>query len=374
MNFPRLTLPLVIVFAFLSGGCHSTVPPNDVVLTVNGQTIREPQVIAEADQRINANNARDRRKGLIFEESARPAMRDFLRDDALNTLIERVLIAQQLRADGLEVTEAEVEARFLENVQRFNQTPATAEQEILTQGKTLRSVKERLRWQTLGIEKLYERHAPEKPVLTEAEALQMYTDYPREFDRPEERRVSHILIRVASDAESATRQAARTRAEGLLQRLRAGEKFETLAQNYSDDELSSDQGGDRGYSDRGIITSPTDDPFGNAAFALKSLGEISDVVETRDGFHIIKLTGLKEARHLSFAEVKAALITDFRHREIGRFWETFGGDLRRRAKLEWSADELTRQRLAAARQRELNQRIEQEIAAQQQSEAAARAQ
>jgi len=337
----------------------------DIAVFVNGDPIPHAEVEAEADRWINANKARDASKGIIFEESGREATRALLRHEVLESLIERRLIAQQLRADNLEITEDEVDKHLQARMRALGQTPGQAAQEIEEQGKTLGDVRERIRWHTLGVEKLYTVHAADKQTLSDEAALKLYNDYPAEFDREEERRVRHILIRVNPDASAKVKQAARAKMEQLLQRIRAGEDFAALAKEYSDDELSRNRGGDRGFSGRGFIRGPGDDPFGDVAFAMKQIGEISDVVETRDGFHVIELTGLKEARRLSFEEVKDGMIADFRHREIGRFWSRFGGDLRAAANLDWTSHELFRQARAKRLQEKHNAKIERMIAREQ---------
>jgi parvulin-like peptidyl-prolyl isomerase len=332
------------------------------VVIVNGTPIRESQIVAEADNRINVNKVRDAAKGLIFEESAREAMRAALREEIIHSLAERVLIADQLNADGIKITDAEVDARFAEKAQTLGQTAAEAEHQVVKQERKLADVKARIRWNELGVEKLYAAHATDKMVLTEKEAHKIYSEYPAEFDRPETRRVSHLLVRANSEDSTEKKQAARAKAESLLMRIRAGEDFAALARQLSEDEASKTRGGDRGWSTRGIIFSEADDPFGNVAFAMKHVGQVSDVVETRDGYHIIKLTDLKEARRLPFEEVKDQLIADFRHREIGAFWDRFGGRLWAKARIEYSPDELDRRAERKRQQQKLNEEMERLIA------------
>ena len=75
---------------------------------------------------------------------------------------------------------------------------------------------------------------------------------------------------------------------------------------------------------------------------MKSVGDISDLVETLDGYEIIKLTGLKEARQKPFGEVKGQIIAKDRFRRIDRFWNAFAAKLRNEAKVVWSPQELKR--------------------------------
>lgn len=100
----------------------------------------------------------------------------------------------------------------------------------------------------------------------------------------EERRASHILIESDEDAD-----AAKAKAEELLVRINNGEDFSELAKTESDDTFSGELGGDLDWFGKGIM----DPAFEEAAFALASIGDVSSVVESEFGFHIIKLTDVK---------------------------------------------------------------------------------
>ncbi len=102
---------------------------------------------------------------------------------------------------------------------------------------------------------------------------------------------SHILIRLGPDATAADSTQARELAESLRQRIAAGEDFATLARQYSDDQASGQNGGDLGFFSRARMV----EPFADAAYALENVGDVSDIVETNFGYHLIKLTGRKEA-------------------------------------------------------------------------------
>ncbi len=102
-------------------------------------------------------------------------------------------------------------------------------------------------------------------------------------------RARHILIKVAKDAPDADRTAARGRIDGLLARAKAGEDFAALATANSEDEGSAKKGGDLGYNPRGVMVPE----FDEAMFAL-SPGQVSSVVETEFGYHIIKLESFRE--------------------------------------------------------------------------------
>lgn len=122
----------------------------------------------------------------------------------------------------------------------------------------------------------------------------------------EERRASHILIAAAKTAPAAERDQARARAQALLAAVRkAPDSFAQVARKNSQDPGSAANGGDLDFFARGAMVKP----FEDAAFALKK-GEISEVVESDFGFHIIKVTDAKIPKRKSFEELRAGLVED----------------------------------------------------------------
>lgn len=110
-----------------------------------------------------------------------------------------------------------------------------------------------------------------------------YTDLEKQV------RARHILVKVPSTASEEDKAAARKKAEALLARAKKGDDFAALAEAESDDPGSAKKGGDLGYNPKGRMVAP----FDEAQFALK-VGEISDVVESSFGFHVIKVEGIRE--------------------------------------------------------------------------------
>ncbi len=129
-----------------------------------------------------------------------------------------------------------------------------------------------------------------------------YEQRKSEFVVDEQRRASHILIEVDADADDAATAELRAKAQALLDRANAGEDFAELAKANSDDVGSANSGGDLGFFGKGVMVPP----FEEAVFALEQ-GQISELVQSSFGFHIIKLTGLQEQRGKTFEEMRAEL-------------------------------------------------------------------
>ena len=135
--------------------------------------------------------------------------------------------------------------------------------------------------------------------VTEAEVKAWYEGNKDRFRQAEERRASHILVA----SEKLGKDKAKAKAEDLLQQIRKNPgAFEELAKKNSDDPGSASKGGDLGFFGRGMMVKP----FEDTTYALKD-GEISGVVESDFGFHIIKLTGIHAAKEKPLADVKAEI-------------------------------------------------------------------
>lgn len=130
----------------------------------------------------------------------------------------------------------------------------------------------------------------------------------------EERRASHILINAPKDEPAAEREKAKKKADDLLAQVRKDPaSFAELAKKYSQDPGSAAQGGDLGFFTRDAMVKP----FEEAVFSMKK-GDISDVVETDFGYHIIMLTDIKTPKAPSFDEVRPKLEAELRQQQAQR--------------------------------------------------------
>jgi peptidyl-prolyl cis-trans isomerase D len=145
--------------------------------------------------------------------------------------------------------------------------------------------------------------------ITEDEVRKQYQDNAaRYIASPEERRASHILVKAPKDAPAAEREKAKAKAEALLAQLRkAPGTFAEVAKKNSDDPGSAERGGDLDFFARGAMTKP----FEDAAYALKP-GEISNLVETEFGWHIIRLDAIKGGQSKPFEAVRAEIEADLK--------------------------------------------------------------
>lgn len=195
------------------------------------------------------------------------------------------------------VSDAEVEAYYKRHESRF-QAPEQADIEYLI----------------LDLEAL-----KRSVVLNEEELKTYFEQNAARLAGQEERRASHILINAPKNMATAERQSARTRAEELLALVRkAPETFADLARKHSQDTGSAAKGGDLDFFARGAMVKP----FEEAVFGLKK-GEISGLVESEFGYHIIRLTDIKAPKVKTYAEMKPEIEAQLRKQQAQRkFAET----------------------------------------------------
>ncbi len=123
------------------------------------------------------------------------------------------------------------------------------------------------------------------------------------FSFPEERRASHILIQIADPANPEDDEKAKEKIEEIEKELKGGADFATLAREYSEDSASAEKGGDlEFFTYYEMVPS-----FSEAVFALEEIGEVSEIVKTPFGYHLIKLTGIKASYVKPFQEVEERL-------------------------------------------------------------------
>jgi peptidyl-prolyl cis-trans isomerase D len=214
--------------------------------------------------------------------------------------VRQDLLFRRLRglvSDGVQVSDAEVEQRYRLDRDRvvldFVRIPAAERAKAVTLSdedltKHLDENAARYQEPTRVRARYVVYHAADflpGVEVTEGEIAEFYElEKDERFTEPERLRARHILVRLPPGADEAAKTAARTKADDLLAKLKAGGDFAALAKKSSEDPTTASKGGDLGTFARGKIETP----FEDAAFALEP-GQLSDLVETPRGFHIIKL-------------------------------------------------------------------------------------
>jgi peptidyl-prolyl cis-trans isomerase C len=326
-------------------GCQKKAPPTETtktptagipaaladkaVVTVNGIPVMESQVQKYMDLQYKTILAR------YAAQSPQLAAQQekIFRAAAIQEFIRRQLLDEQAQAAGLTVTDQELMAEITRQLssQKPPVTLADYQKYIADNGGDFEAMKGFLR-QSMRCREVTELRAPGTPA-TEADAKKFYDANPQVFQVPEQVRASHILIKPAdpnTDPNQAKAQA-KAKAEELLKKVKEGADFATLAKENSDCP-SKVKGGDLELFPRGKMVKP----FEDAAFALK-VGEVSDLVESPFGYHIIKVTEHHDPNQITFEEAKADLMAQLTARSQQEALNKYLQSLRVAAKVVYAA-------------------------------------
>jgi len=156
----------------------------------------------------------------------------------------------------------------------------------------------------------------------DATLKQRYEEQKARFVTKEQRLASHILVKVAANADAAAQKAALEKAQSIAADAKGGKDFAALAKTESADLGSKAQGGDLGWLEKDV----TDPAFESALFAMKK-GEVSDPVKTDEGYHVIQLRDIRPEATRSFDEVKADLSKQYLDSERERIYSDVSGKL-----------------------------------------------
>jgi len=255
-----------------------------VVAKVNGTPIAKGDLIKVADQ----------------YHSQAPAMAetaDFYRK-ILDQLVSNELLRQEAAAAGVTASDEEVNKQLAELKGRFP-SPEKYQEELKKNGLTEAEVAKQIR-ETMVMQKFVETKVVNDVKVSDQAVKDFYDKNPDKLTRPERIHIRHILVGVTKTATPEDKKKAQAKADELLAKIKAGADFAKVAEESSDDPGSKARGGDLSWVSRGQMVKP----FEDAAFALKKPNEISPVVESQFGFHIIQLIEHQDAGKVPFDEVK----------------------------------------------------------------------
>lgn len=291
----------------------AAVQPQGTVARVNGVA-------------IDAVELRRAKKILLRGQTVPPEQDAAANKQVVEQLISAELLYQAAAKQDIKGLDKEVDAKVAQGKARFKD-----EQSFIKAIKALEMDEKDLREYTrrdLLISRFVDTEFASKAAVSDAEIRAFYDKNQDKFKTEETVRASHILIGVDEKASPADKKKAREKAEKLRKELTGGADFAVLAKANSTCP-SSQQGGDLGFFGKGQMV-PS---FEKAAFALKP-GEISPVVETRFGYHIIKLTERKPAATTDIKDAKAKIEEFLKEQKVDEAIKKYVADARSKAKIE----------------------------------------
>lgn len=279
-----LTLALV---ACLSATGESE-PSQDKVAVVNGSVITR----ADFDREMTSAMGRLSSTG----EPVAHSQLSQLKEEVFKKLIARELLYQESQNNGIKVNEAAINEQLVMLKKRF---PGEAEFKKMLSQMNLSEVDVKSQFERgMAIQEFIDKQFVQKVTVSDKEARAYYDSNPVFFKQAEQVRASHILVSVDPKKDPSQKAESRKKIEDIQQKLRKGEDFSALAKEYSQCPSGS-EGGDLGYFQRGQMLKP----FEQAAFALGP-GEVSDIVETKFGYHLIRLADKKPESVVPYEDTK----------------------------------------------------------------------
>jgi peptidyl-prolyl cis-trans isomerase C len=255
-----------------------------------------------------------------------PDRRNEILRKILDDLVTYTMLKQEATARNIVVPDAEIDQQLAVMKQQA-QSEAAFKKALADRNMTIERLRSDAKTQ-LAISKMMQAQVASAAPASDADAKTFYEKNPDKFKRPEVVRASHILIRVSEKAPEEERKKARARIDAVLKRARAGEDFAVLAREHSQDG-SAAQGGDLNYFEKGQMVAP----FDQAAFSLKP-NDISDVVTTEFGYHIIKVVDHKPAGSVPFDEVSAKILEFLSQQKKQETAQAFINSIKQKAKIE----------------------------------------
>ena len=245
----------------------------------------------------------------------------------LEKLIEEKLIDQEVKKSGIKVSSKEIEAVLEEVKRRSAGTQEDLEKALALEGLTLETYKKQIE-KSLLRQKLISWAVKIETKVTENELMDFYQKNIGRYRTNETYRPGHILFVTPKGATPEEIREIRKKCQNVLEKIKGGEDFGEMALLYSED-ASSKNKGELGYFRKGELLPA----FEREALRLK-VGEMSGIIRTEFGFHIIKLLDRKGADPLPFEEVKEKVKADYSEIEMEKALKQYLSTLKEKSVIE----------------------------------------
>ena len=246
-----------------------------------------------------------------------------IRSEAMQNLITVELQYQDAKSTGMKVSNADLSSE-IDSLEKKFKSSKDFKATIGASGFNKQSF-ERFIERKLLSGRIRQIKVEDKLDITDAKVSEYYTKNIDRYSKPEEFRASHILLKVDPSSSAEQRADVRKRAEAILKRIKEGGNFADIAAQESED-LSQIKGGDLGYFHKGQMMVEFDE-----ALAKMSVGQVSDIVETLYGYHVIKLIERKAPRQIPLEEMKGKIRSDLMEKEKKRLLDQWMSSLKAKA-------------------------------------------
>ncbi len=248
------------------------------------------------------------------------------RPHVLNRMVERLLIGQEARKSGIVLKDEEINEAIRDGLAQRKMRMEDLIASLAKEGATLEEYRRELRDHLMKT-KLVRREIRSMIMISDEEIGAYYQKHRDDYEGRETVRIQQILLPIPKKADEGQIRTIRQEAEAIRQRLREGEAFELLAGRYSQGPAAAS--GDIGFVEKGVMLPEVE----AVAFNLK-IGEISDVISSPVGFHIIRVTDKRGAGLKPIEAVREEIRRKIEDEKADKRYESWIEDLRKKSHIE----------------------------------------
>ncbi|MGV1098844.1 peptidylprolyl isomerase [Thiovibrio sp. JS02] len=292
--------------------------PAEVAAFVNG----EPILAVAVDGEMNGILRR------FYAQGQKPTEAEMgsIRESALEKMIKLELLSQASKKAGIAVNAADVDNELNGYKKGFPDEKEFAKALEAT-GMSEADLKKQI-GKNFAIQKFIDSQFKGKVQVNEKDAKDFYSSNKEKFEQPEMVHARHILIQAKEGDSKADKERKREKLAQIKKELKGGADFADLAKRFSEGP-SKEQGGDLGFFARGQMVKP----FEKAAFSMMP-GDVSDIVETEFGYHLIKLEEKRQAKTVSFDEAKAKITSYLAQEKLNENIEAYLAEAKGKAEIK----------------------------------------
>jgi len=257
----------------------------------------------------------------------RERIQEFFRK-VLDRIIEEKLIEQEAKKTGIKVTSKEIEGAVEDVKQKNKINQEELEKALAAEGLTLEAFKKDLERRILR-SKLVSSAVKLEQKPGEKELREFFQNNLNHYGVNESYRPAHILFFIPQDAMPEQIRGIRKRSQKVLEKIKEGADFAKMAMEYSEDTSTRKEGGDLGYFKKGELL-----PALEREASKLQIGEVSGLIRTELGFHILRLLDRKGGEAPPFEEIKEKVEADYYEQELGKAFQQFLSKLKEKSIIE----------------------------------------
>ena len=291
-----------------------------IIAVVNGEIITQNEFNAAFEpylKRIDETYPGSDKEAIIRQTKAA----------LLQRFIDDLLIEQEAKKAGTSIKEEEVMEVLRDSLARQNIRMEDFLKKTESEGRSLETVKNEVRGQMMRT-RLMRREIKSKVMISDQEIGEYYNRHRDEYEGKEAVRIKQILLLIPKNADEETKAGIRNEAQQILNRAASGEPFDLLAMKYSQGP-EAQQGGDIGFIEKGVIIPEVE----KAAFSLP-LEQISNVIESSLGFHIIKVIDKRGAGLKKIESVREEIKTKLEDEKLEKKYDEWISAVRKKSFIE----------------------------------------